>query len=109
MLATTEAGVARSTDGGKTFGKGSGQILAFLSWPKTDALNGVDLSGGLHRSVDGGATWQKTGTVPGGQPAALTALDTGHVLAATKDGVYESRDGGKTFVKRLSISAGEGH
>jgi len=109
LLATTEAGVARSTDGGRNFGTGSGQILAYLSWPKEDALYGIDLAGSLHRSTDNGATWRKTGTVPGGQPQALTALDANHILAATQDGVYESRDGGKTFTKRLPISAGEGH
>ncbi|ALV33207.1 F510_1955 family glycosylhydrolase [Streptomyces sp. CdTB01] len=109
VLATTEAGIAKSTDGGKTFGKGSGQILAFLSWPKADALYGVDLAGGLHRSTDNGGTWTKTGTVPGGQPQALTALDADHILAAAQNGVYESRDGGRTFTKRLAISAGMGH
>ncbi|MFD8376299.1 F510_1955 family glycosylhydrolase [Streptomyces sp. NPDC059688] len=109
LLATTEAGVAKSTDGGRTFGNGSGQILAFLSWPKDNALYGIDLAGALHRSTDNGATWKETGTVPGGRPQALTALDADHVLAATQGGVYESRDDGKTFVKRLPISAGEGH
>ncbi|WP_073951442.1 F510_1955 family glycosylhydrolase [Streptomyces kebangsaanensis] len=109
VLATTENGVARSTDGGRTFGAGSGQVLAFLSWPTADALYGVDLAGGLHRSTDGGATWQKSGTVPGGQPQALTAVDNGHVLAATGDGVYESRDGGKTFTLRLPVSSTGGH
>ncbi|MFE4414658.1 WD40/YVTN/BNR-like repeat-containing protein [Streptomyces sp. NPDC093064] len=109
LLATTEAGVAKSTDGGQKFGDGSGQVLAFLSWPKEDALYGFDLAGGLHRSTDNGATWKKTGTVPGGQPQALTAVDANHILAATQNGVYESRDGGKTFTERLPISAGESH
>ncbi|MGW7786359.1 F510_1955 family glycosylhydrolase [Streptomyces tricolor] len=109
LLATTESGVAKSTDGGRKFGKGSGQVLAFLSWPTADALYGIDLAGGLHRSTDNGTTWKKTGTVPGGQPQALTALDANRILAATQDGVYESRDGGKTFTERLPISAGQGH
>ncbi|MEU2266675.1 F510_1955 family glycosylhydrolase [Streptomyces olindensis] len=109
VLATTEDGVARSTDGGRAFGTGSGQVLAFLSWPAADALYGVDLAGGLHRSTDNGATWQKTGTVPGGRPQALTAIDAGRILAATQDGVYESRDGGKTFSERLPVSATVGH
>lgn len=88
---------------------GSGQILAFLSWLATDALYGVDLAGGLHRSTDNGATWQKTGTVPGGRPQALTAVGAKRVLAATQDGVYESRDGGKTFSERLPVSTRVGH
>ncbi len=109
VLATTEDGVARSTDGGRTFGAGSGQVLAFLSWPAADALYGVDLAGGLHRSTDSGATWTKTGPVPGGRPQALTAVDAKRVLAATQDGVYESRDGGRTFTQRLPVSSSEGH
>ncbi len=109
MLATTEDGVATSSDGGRKFGSGSGQVLAFLSWPAADALYGIDLAGGLHRSDDGGASWQKAGTVPGGQPQALTAVDSRHVLAATQDGVYESVDGGKTFTERLSVSSAAGH
>ncbi|GAA2479307.1 hypothetical protein GCM10010406_14390 [Streptomyces thermolineatus] len=109
VLATTEDGVAGSTDGGRTFGAGSGQVLAFLSWPAADALYGVDPAGGLHRSADGGATWRKAGTVPGGQPQALTAVDGEHVLAATQDGVYESRDGGRTFTERLPVSSAGGH
>lgn len=109
VLATTEDGVAASTDGGRTFGVGSGQVLAFLSWPTADALYGVDLTGGLHRSTDGGTSWKETGTVPGGQPQALTAVDAKRVLVATQDGVYESRDGGRTFTQRLPMSTAEGH
>ncbi|MDW8807140.1 exo-alpha-sialidase [Streptomyces scabiei] len=109
VLATTEDGVAASTDGGRKFRAGVGQALAFLSWPTADALYGVDLAGNLHRSTDGGTGWKKTGTVPGGQPQALTAVDAKRVLVATQDGVYESRDGGRTFTQRLPMSSAEGH
>ena len=108
VLATTEAGVATSTDGGRTFGAGSGKVMAYLSWPAADALYGVDLTGGLHLSADGGASWRRIGTVPGGQPEALTAYGDGRVLAATQNGVYDSRDSGKTFSKRLAVSAASG-
>jgi hypothetical protein len=104
VLATTEDGVAASSDGGRTFGTGSGKVMAYLSWPAADALYGIDLSGGLHLSADGGATWRRTGTVPGGQPEALTAYGDGRVLAATQNGVHESTDGGRTFTERLPIS-----
>ncbi|MEU0042905.1 F510_1955 family glycosylhydrolase [Streptomyces werraensis] len=109
VLATTEQGIARSTNGGKTFAGGAGPVLAFLSWPKPDTLYGIDTAGVLNRSTDGGATWTKTGTVPGGQPQALTAVDAQRVLAATQNGVYESRDGGKTFTEQLPVTTGEGH
>ncbi|WP_432119696.1 F510_1955 family glycosylhydrolase [Streptomyces sp. bgisy032] len=109
VLATTEDGVARSTDGGRTFGAGSGEVLAYLSWPTGGALYGVAPDGGLRRSGDGGATWQKAGTVPGGRPQALTAVDARRVLAATEGGVYESRDGGRTFAERLPLAPAAGH
>ncbi|MEU9336927.1 F510_1955 family glycosylhydrolase [Streptomyces sp. NPDC048290] len=104
VLATTESGVARSTDGGRTFGAGAAPVLGFVSWPREDALYGLDQTGGLHRSTDGGTNWTRSGTVPGGAPQALTAVDPDRVLAATQDGVYESRDGGRTFTERLPIS-----
>ncbi|MFP8958987.1 F510_1955 family glycosylhydrolase [Streptomyces nanhaiensis] len=108
VLATTEHGVARSTDGGKTFTDGAGRVLAYLSWAERGKLYGIDLDGVLHRSTDGGESWEKAGTVPGGRPQALTAVDSDHILAATAGGVYESEDGGKTFTQRLAMQ-GDAH
>ncbi|MBX9394223.1 exo-alpha-sialidase [Streptomyces sp. TRM72054] len=110
VLATTAEGVARSTDGGRTFAKGKEPVLAYLSWKAADALYGIDQAGVLNRSSDGGATWKKVSTVPGGQPPqALTAVGAEHILAATQDGVYESKDGGKTFRMRLAVESSGGH
>ncbi|MEU1596025.1 F510_1955 family glycosylhydrolase [Streptomyces sp. NPDC005708] len=109
VLATTAEGVARSSDGGKTFAPGKEPVLAYLSWSAKDFLYGIDTSGGLHRSSDGGATWNKVATVPGGQPQALSTIDAGHVLAATQSGVYESKDGGRTFTERLAVESTGGH
>ncbi|MFI7413598.1 F510_1955 family glycosylhydrolase [Streptomyces sp. NPDC049627] len=105
VLATTADGIARSSDGGKTFAKGTQPVMAFLSWRAQDALYGIDPSGGFHRSEDGGASWTKTATVPGGQPQALTAVDAEHVLAATGIGVYESKDGGNSWKQRLAVDS----
>ncbi|WP_274560838.1 F510_1955 family glycosylhydrolase [Streptomyces spiramyceticus] len=108
VLATTQDGIATSTDGGETFRPGAEPVMALLSWPKTDALYGVDPSGELNRSTDGGATWKSSGDVPGGGPQALTAVDSNRVIVATQDGIYETRDAGKTFTKRLPVSS-SGH
>ncbi|MFJ3932016.1 F510_1955 family glycosylhydrolase [Streptomyces sp. NPDC090029] len=108
VLATTADGIARSTDGGRTFAAGGQPVMAFLSWAEPGALYGLDGSGGLHRSPDAGATWEKTGTVPGGRPQAVTAVDAERVLAATGDGVYESTDGGRSFTQRIAVG-GDGH
>lgn len=109
ILATTAEGVARSSDGGKTFTQGQKPVMAFLSWSTKDALYGIDTSGGLSRSTDGGTSWKKVSTVPGGQPQALTAVAAEHVLAATQTGVFESKDGGKTFEERLAVTSSGGH
>ncbi|MFD8231653.1 F510_1955 family glycosylhydrolase [Streptomyces sp. NPDC059696] len=109
VLATTAEGIARSTDGGKTFTKGKEPVLAFLSWKAADALYGIDPAGALNRSNDGGTTWRKVSTAPGGRPQALTAAGAEHILAATQDGVYESKDGGTTFRKRLDVESSGGH
>ncbi|EOY45789.1 F510_1955 family glycosylhydrolase [Streptomyces anthocyanicus] len=109
LLATTAEGVARSTDGGTTFTAGRQPMMAFLSWPTKDTLYGIDTAGTLHRSSDGGTTWQQAGTAPGGQPQALTAAGADHVLVATQTGVYESKDGGKTFTRRMDVESSSGH
>lgn len=109
VVATTADGVARSTDGGATFGPGEGAGMEFLSWASPGSLFGVDFTGALSISSDGGANWKKTASVPGGQPQALTAVDERHILAATQDGIYESQDAGKTFAKRLSVASGDHH
>lgn len=105
LLATTAEGVVTSTDGGRTFGKGSGTVQAFLSWPAEKSLFGIDTSGKLRSSADDGKTWKELTTVPGGQPQALTAVNADHVLAATMTGVYESRDGGKTFTELAPLAS----
>ena len=105
LLATTAEGVVASTDGGRTFGKGAEPVQAFVSWPAEKSLFGIGTSGKLSTSADGGKTWKELTTVPGGQPQALTAVDADHILAATMTGVYESRDGGKTFAELAPLSS----
>ncbi|MBC2905400.1 F510_1955 family glycosylhydrolase [Streptomyces cupreus] len=104
VLATTQDGIATSTDGGRTFRSGTEPVMAFLSWPKKDALYGIDLNGKLNRSTDGGTTWKSVADVPGGQPHALTAVSPSHIVAATQEGIYETKDSGTTLTKRLPIA-----
>lgn len=70
----------------------------FVSWPAEKSLFGIDTSGKLSTSADG-KTWQQLTAVPGGESKALTAVSADHILAATTTGVYESRDGGRTFTE----------
>ncbi|MDT3442679.1 MULTISPECIES: hypothetical protein [unclassified Pseudofrankia] len=107
LLATTERGVATSTDGGRTFAPPrSSTVQLFLAWPAASALYGLDLTGMLSVSADAGATWKRVSTIPGGGPQAFTAVDEGHLLAATSDGIYESRDAGATFTRILPLAEG---
>ncbi|MFD7552831.1 F510_1955 family glycosylhydrolase [Streptomyces sp. NPDC059816] len=109
VLATAEQGLLRSTDGGRTFASVTGPTPAFVSWATQDALFAVDPTGALSVSRDGGAGWSERGTVPGGAPQALTALDGQRLVVASQDGVYESRDGGKTFDRKLDVAASGDH
>ena len=104
VVGTTEQGPVISTDGGVTFAPITGApLLALLAWaPK--ALYGVAPDGVLHTSIDGGSTWQVTGSVPG-QPAALTA-DAGRVVVLAGDTIVESTDGGVSFTPRITEIAG---
>ncbi|MFF6844346.1 F510_1955 family glycosylhydrolase [Streptomyces tanashiensis] len=108
VLATTETGVVRSTDGGRTFDPVSERVLAYVSWAAPDALFGIDPDGVLFRGTGGGSSWTRVATVPGGAPQALTAVDAGRLLVATQDGVYESRDGGRRFDRRMAVESGGG-
>jgi photosystem II stability/assembly factor-like uncharacterized protein len=104
LVATTERGLAASTDGGRTFAVIAGTPpLAFVSWPQPKALYGIAISGAVVVSADGGKTWQQQGSVDG-RPAALTATDQNTVYAATDTGIYASKDGGKTFSARYRIT-----
>ncbi|MFC5993288.1 F510_1955 family glycosylhydrolase [Pseudonocardia hispaniensis] len=98
VLATTADGVVASRDGGASFGAPTGPQLAFLSWAPDATLYGLAPDGALHTSVDAGANWRRVGVVPGGHAQAVTGLADGRVLAATTGGLFDSRDGGRTFV-----------
>lgn len=97
VLATTAEGVQQSTDGGRTFRVIGGElVLQTLSWPAAEVLYGVEPSGQIHLSTDGGRTWSRRSRLPG-QPHAFAAADSRTLAAATADGVYLSSDGGATL------------
>lgn len=108
VVATTEQGPVRSTDGGGTFEPIDGApLIAFLAWTGT-TLYGLAPDGRIHVSDDSGATWSARGSVGSGQPAALAA-DGDTVVALAGTVVAESTDGGATFRARLSLHGAEGH
>lgn len=100
VLATTEDGLRRSTDAGRTWTTVPNAPLvqfAALSGPSTAV--GVAPDGTVHTSTDAGQTWKQAGTVP--EPVqAMTATEVGgqiQVWAVTGSGIQRSPDGGNTF------------
>jgi hypothetical protein len=97
VLATTPQGLARSTDGGRTFTPAStSPVLRLVDWPAPNALVAAAPDGSVHVSQDSGLTWTRKGSVPGA-PAALMANGPHDLHIATSSGIHTSRDGGATF------------
>jgi photosystem II stability/assembly factor-like uncharacterized protein len=100
-LATTETGLAATTDGGRTWRPVPGPALAYLSWDRGGALWGTAADGTVHRSTDQGATWPAQGKLPGA-PEALLVHGSDLYAAVSDAGIFRSRDGGRTWERRYS-------
>lgn len=100
VLATTEAGIQRSTDGGRTWTlQEDGPVVQFAAFAGALTAVGVEPSGAVHASSDGGATWTRKGQL---EERAMAVAATGsgadlRIWAATSAGVSVSDDGGATF------------
>ncbi|MGH3980426.1 MAG: F510_1955 family glycosylhydrolase [Pseudonocardiaceae bacterium] len=103
VLATTEQGLARSTDGGRTFQLfGDAPLLQLVTWPDDGRLVGITPDGAVHASTDGGTTWEQRGSA-GGAPEAFTT-DGEAVHVAVGGGIVTSTDGGRSFRTRYAGS-----
>ena len=106
ILATTQKGVVRSTDGGRAWAQVPGApTLVVLTWAGQGQLYGVTPDGTVQRSIDGGVTWAEGGSV-GGEPEAITVdvragRETLYVAAADR-GILASVDQGRTFTTRYT-------
>lgn len=100
LLATTQEGLVRSTDGARAWESVVGSpLLAVLAWSGGAGVFGTSPDGTVHRSDDGGLHWRRVGAA-GGPPEAMTADGTGTVFVAVADrGVVASRDAGATFAR----------
>jgi hypothetical protein len=77
-------------------------MLAYLSWPDTGELVGVDPTGTLYVSVDAGTTWQPRHALRQ-KPQALLAAGDGRVFIATDTMIYQSSDNAVTVEPLASI------
>lgn len=106
VVAATPEGPVASSDGGRTWVPLAGAPpLAVVAWQEGAGLFGAAGDGTVHRSGDGGRTWQRTGSV-GGEPEALTVDARGgqpQVYAAVSGkGIVASADGGRKFAVRYA-------
>ncbi|MGH7752465.1 MAG: F510_1955 family glycosylhydrolase, partial [Gemmatimonadales bacterium] len=101
VLATTQGGLQRSTDGGATWTLNtSAPVMQFAAFASAMEAVGVEPDGNVHYSSDGGATWSAKGKITGEVHAIATLTGTGgkpRIWAATADGIVASTDGGATF------------
>ncbi len=103
LLATTQQGLARSIDGGRSFRLVPGApLLQLVTWTDTGALVGIAPEGTVRVSGDGGSTWSQRGSA-GAAPEALTASGD-QVYAAVESKIVSSDDGGRTFRTRYEGS-----
>ena len=102
ILAATQQGVVRSTDGGRTFTAAAGSPrLTLLDWYDGDIVIGVGPDGIVHASGDSAVTWTARGRISG-TPAALTTKGS-EVYIATESAIHASTDSGSTFKIRQPL------
>ena len=105
VLATTQEGVQRSTDGGRTWElPDDSPLLLVTGFADAETAVGVGPEGAVQVSRDAGLTWEETGGQVG-QPAAVAAdvVDGElNVWVATGNGIEFSDDGGASFTTTIS-------
>jgi photosystem II stability/assembly factor-like uncharacterized protein len=102
VLAVGEAGLQRSTDGGRTWAPVSGAPpVGVLAWEQGAEVWGAGRDGVVWQSADGGTTWQRRGQLPA-QPHALAIHESTVVAALTGDEIVASSDGGATWTRRYA-------
>lgn len=97
VLASTEQGLQRSTDGGRTWRPAGGPPVLLLHWAAPDRLDAVGADGQLLRSTDGGTTWSPTAGRVTDPPAAFTSHGDQLFLATRDARVLRSADAGATW------------
>jgi hypothetical protein len=96
LLASTQSGLLRSTNGGRTW-MPAGEAVGLLAWARTDLVFLVDADGVVSASDDRGASWSRRGEL-GAPPAALMAASPTDLVAADHDGrIVTSGDGGREW------------
>lgn len=114
LLATSEDGPIRSTDGGQSWAKiPAAPLLLLVAWASGSdtTVAAITPEGQVLASTDAGLTWTQRGRIEG-SPQALGASSDGgaglHVLVVNEAEVLASADGGVTFVSLSAASTPAG-
>lgn len=104
LIAATDRGPLESRDGGAGWRpSGLGGEVRSLAWPRPDALVGIDETGEVRRSSDGGRSAERAGDL-GARPTAPTAERGRRVYVASTDlRVLASDDAGATWRTLLRL------
>lgn len=98
LIATSQQGLTRSTDGGRSFAPvDSAPLMVFVSWAADGTIAGVTPEGVVHTAEDPTGAWSERGTL-NGPPEALTAESSSAIYAAANGAVLLSTDGGRRFI-----------
>ncbi|MGC5077782.1 WD40/YVTN/BNR-like repeat-containing protein [Agrococcus sp. DT81.2] len=95
LLMTTFTGLQRSQDDGGTFRPVEDAPAVVLIASAGDTVVGVDVDGTLWQT-DSSDQWSAVGTAPE-QVFALTSLDSGDLVVATRSGLQRTSDLGQTW------------
>lgn len=87
ILATTQAGLQVSTDGGSSFEAVRGApLLALISGGADETVLGLDPQNMVWRSIDRGETWSEVGEAP--QAQAVAAASDGNGFAVSQSTLF---------------------
>lgn len=103
LLASTQQGPVRSTDGGRSFAPIPGApLVQLLEWTDRSTINAISPNGRVWVSPDGGASWEPRAQLDSPPQAMTVAGQRWYV--ATETGVVVSVDGGHAFEPYASLS-----
>jgi len=101
LLATTQSGLQRCTDGGATWTPAGGPPIGLLAWESADRLWGLTTTGDILRSADGGTSWNPAGKLAG-QATAFAAHEGTLYAAVHERGILRTTDNGATWTTLYS-------
>ncbi len=85
VLATTQAGLQVSENGGRSFAVvKDAPRLALISAGSDETVLGLDPAGAVWSSIDSGRTWTEVGRAEGAQAVGAFADGTGYAISETK-------------------------